>query len=348
MAKRHTTQTDKQRMGVFLTKKSDILLERFALVVSGKKVVDPFAGSGDLLKWAEENGAIHTKGYDIRPETGFEIRDSILDPPDYSGWIVVTNPPYLSSNKSKGAYKEHYRMWKQNDLYKCFLASLIGRNTEEALVIIPSNFLCESNSNARNLLFSTFEVLGVDYWTESVFDDASVGVAVLHIRRKEDFVSNGMQKFKCRILPAQTETEIIIEEKFGYLHGGREVSRLNTSYEFTKILDTSDSVNSKILVGCLDQGKFKLGFHYNEGEDVRVPKTVITNFQVNTVGFTLDEKEQREIIDVANRVLRELREKTHSFFLSNYMGAEQKILSQSLAKKFLSHACHLVLDKGVL
>lgn len=333
MSKRHNAQTEKQRMGVFLTKKSDILLEKFTSLVKGKRVVDPFAGDGDLLKWAEKNGAADTKGYDIRPETEFEIRDSILDPPDYSGQIVVTNPPYLSSNKSKGAYKKHYRIWKQNDLYKCFLASLIN-SADEALVIIPSNFLCESNSSARKLLFSTFEVLYVDYWTKPIFDDASVGVIVLHIRRKEDFFHNGIQKFKCRILPDQIETAIIVEEKFGYLHGGREISGLDTSYEFTKILDTDEIVNSKILVGCLDHGKLKLGFHYNEGEVTRVPKTVITNFQVNTVGFTLSEKEQKEVIGVANRVLGSLREKTHGLFLSNYMGAEQKILSQGLAKKF--------------
>lgn len=77
---------------------------------------------------------------------------------------------------------------------------------------------------------------------------------------------------------------------------------------------------------------------------MRVPKTVITNFQVNTVGFSLTSEEQQKVIEVANQKLQHMRSEYHSMFLSNYMGATQKIMSVSIAKAFLSDAVHSALD----
>ena len=55
----------KKQLGQFLTKNSSYILQNLEKYVKNKDVVDPFAGEGDLLDWAEEQGAFSVKGFDI-------------------------------------------------------------------------------------------------------------------------------------------------------------------------------------------------------------------------------------------------------------------------------------------
>lgn len=341
MTKRHTKQTSKQALGQYFTTNADRILSGFEDLIKNKNVIDPFAGGWDLLYWAQKNGASSVSAYDIEPKVdGTELKDSLLNPPSYSGSFVLTNPPYLASNKSKSKYKDIFAKWNQSDLYKCFLASIT--NAEEAIVIIPSNFLCESNSKARSMLFASYNVVSAKYWKEQVFDDATTGVCALYIKQKQG-LNNGIQEFPCLLLPENKQITMRLEKNHGYLHGGHELTSLNRSFEFEKVYE--QNINTNIVVGCLDGGKYELGFYYNDKEPIRAPKTVITTFQVNTVGFTLTESQQIEVIDCANAMLTRLRNQYDSMFLSNYMGATQKIMSVSIAKSLLSHATKKVVDK---
>lgn len=343
MAKRHTKQNSKQSLGQYFTTNADRILSGFEHYVIGKDVVDPFSGNWDLLSWASKNGATSIYGYDIDPKNeDTEQRDSLKNPATNYGKMVITNPPYLAANKSKGAYKEIFGKWKQSDLYKCFLASLARLDTDEAIVIIPSNFFCESNSKARDVLFSDYDITYAKYWREQVFDDATTGVCAIHLKRREGF-NYGRQEFDCLILPENKTVKMMLERQYGYIHGGHEVALLDKSYQFEKAEDPATLPNTNIVVGCLDNGKYKLGFHYSTGAAIITPKTVITTFQVNSVGFLLTEEDQREVIAVANQNLSRLRAKYESMFLSNYMGATQKIMSVNIAKALLSDAVKSVI-----
>jgi predicted RNA methylase len=55
----------KKQLGQFFTVNSDYILSGFSDFVKGKNIIDPFAGSGDLLIWAKRNGAKKIKGYDV-------------------------------------------------------------------------------------------------------------------------------------------------------------------------------------------------------------------------------------------------------------------------------------------
>ena len=64
-----------------------------------EKAVDPFAGNCDLVLYSPST---EWELYDIdvkRPEVVFN--DSLLNPIDYVGKTVITNPPYLAKNKTK-------------------------------------------------------------------------------------------------------------------------------------------------------------------------------------------------------------------------------------------------------
>jgi hypothetical protein len=346
MAKRHTKQNSKQSLGQYFTTNADTILSGFEHCVFGKDVVDPFSGDWDLLRWASKNGAASISGYDLEPKNSeTEQRDSLKNPSSYVGKLVITNPPYLAANKSKGAYKEIFEKWKQSDLYKCFLASLSRLGASEAIVIIPSNFFCESNAKARDSLFSDYDVVYAKYWREQVFDDATTGVCAIHLKSREGF-NYGKQQFECLVLPENKKISMHLEREYGYIHGGNEVALLDRSYHFEKIEDDKTIPNTKIVIGCLDHGKYKLGFHYNNENTIITPKTVITTFQVNSVDFILTDEQQKAIISVANQNLSSFREKYDSMFLSNYMGATQKIMSVNIARAFLSDATKKVLTSS--
>ena len=107
----------KAQLGQFFTTNADVVLRGFEPFVAGKAVTDPFAGNGDLLRWAKQNGAKSVKGYDIDPacidnKTVFE-NDSLLRPKRYD--FIVTNPPYLYQNKM--ADKALLAKSKHTDLY---------------------------------------------------------------------------------------------------------------------------------------------------------------------------------------------------------------------------------------
>lgn len=54
----------KQQLGQFFTTNSDYILKGFDKYIKNKEVIDPFAGNGDLIKWAKKHGVKTIKGYD--------------------------------------------------------------------------------------------------------------------------------------------------------------------------------------------------------------------------------------------------------------------------------------------
>ncbi|MDR1830960.1 MAG: hypothetical protein LBQ76_09345, partial [Candidatus Fibromonas sp.] len=57
--------TPKQQFGQFYTKNTDYILQGLNKFIIDKNITDPFAGAGDLLKWAKAGRASSVIGYDI-------------------------------------------------------------------------------------------------------------------------------------------------------------------------------------------------------------------------------------------------------------------------------------------
>jgi len=334
LAKRHTNLSRKQKNGQFFTTNADHILGGYEDIVRNKTVIDPFAGGKDLLLWAEKNGATNTVGYDLEPTSEDIIKnDSIADPPSYENMVLVTNPPYLSRNKFKGD-KHIFDVWKQNDLYKCHLASLDVRGCEEAVIILPSNFICESSSRARKMLFETHYIVSAKYWNEPVFEDATTGICVIHIRKGK----KPRQEFILQHVSDNENINIKLEERHSYLHGDDffdHILRASGDIEIIKTDIGMKDPNTNIVVGLLDNGKWQSGLSYNEGDPLFSKPKSFTTYQLTIPNITLTENEQKEVIEKFNKTLSYYRRKYHDLFLSNYMGPRQKILSRSFINKLL-------------
>ena len=331
MAKRHTAQNQQQKLGQYFTTNSDAMLEGFESLVVGKHVIDPFAGQKDLLHWAERNGAASAQGCDLVPQSSDIVcNDSLKNPPDYTGLMVVSNPPYLSRNKCKHD-KSVFAQWGQNDYYKCHLASLA--NCDQAIVIVPANFFCESSARARERLFETHSITRAKFWTEPAFDDATVSVAVFHIVKK----TKPLQDFSCLILPENTEIRMTLRRENSYLHGDTFFDYIRNARDIVAVKTDvgMPAPNTNLVVGLLDNGKWRSGISYNTGEPVYTNPKSFTTYQLTLPEYTLTEAQQQRIAGLFHRRLTEFRKKYHSMFLSNYMGPNQKILSRSIVKKLL-------------
>jgi hypothetical protein len=339
MAKRHLLTTEKQYKGQYYTTVANKLLNGWEKYTEGKCVLDPFVGAGDLLRWA--SNAKKVTGYDIDPAApGALLNDSLMDPPDYTGSFLISNPPYLSSNKCRDGDKRPYQKWGQSDYYKCHLASLLPNNCEEGILILPSNFISESNAKARELFFSDYEILELRYWREPTFEDTNTGIVAFVFKKASTRVPKRV--VPTTLYPQNVSFDMTLERRYKWLWGQDFFDTLNSAndYEYTRAVEVVPNTN--IVVGCLDNGRYSTGFHYNEEDPIIVKKSVITTFQLMTpYEFTLEE--QKEIVRVANELLANFREQYHSMFLSNYLGATQKIMSQTYAFRLVNAATDIVL-----
>lgn len=346
MTKRHTTLNDKQLKGQFFTSNATELLRGYEELVRGKRVVDPFAGDWDLLNWALENGATEIEGFDIDPQNAkTERRDSLLNPPDFQNRFLVSNPPYLSSNKNKD--KRAYDRWEQNDLYKCHLASLIEGNCEGGILILPSNFISESRDKARDLFLRNFQPLRLDYYYYQVFPNATTGIAVIAFERKP--LEGEGRTFPAFIHYAPENVrsvEIELRPEYKWLWGKEFFDRINSvksPFSINKWTEDETGFLTNIVLGLLDKGSWQQGLSFNEGETVVCGKKSFTTYQLlfpnvihgQRTKDVLTEEIQRKLVCRFNHELQTYRTQYHGLFLSNFMGADQKILSRDWCHKLL-------------
>lgn len=335
MAKRHTKQNSKQALGQYFTTNANTILEGYESLVVGKKVMDPFAGGSDLLNWATKNGATHTQGYDLVPQSSNIIQnDSLCNPPDYTDYLLVTNPPYLSANKCRTGDRKPYQIWGEGDYYKCHLASLAKMNCDEALEIVPSNFFCESRDGIRKRLFETHHIVSAKYWDQPVFDDATTGICVLHLRKGK----KPEQKFKLRILPADVLIDVELTKENKFLHG-KEFFDYIRNVETINIVKTDVGMakpNTNIVVGLLDNGAQPVGLSYNQKDPIYCQPKSFTTYQLTLPDYDISEDQQKQIVEIFQNKMSYFRQKYHSMFLANYMGPAQKIFSRSYVHLMLS------------
>ena len=92
---------NKRNLGQFYTTNFDYILQGIDIPLNVKHILEPFVGKGDLLKFIKNKDNYTFELYDIDPKYNNSIkRNTLLNPPSYKDKFILTNPPYLSRNKS--------------------------------------------------------------------------------------------------------------------------------------------------------------------------------------------------------------------------------------------------------
>lgn len=367
---------EKKQLGQFFTKNSDYILNGLEKFIKGKDVTDPFAGSGDLISWAKNYGAIKVKGYDVDKKhvnnADIFYRDSIKSPQQYK--FVLTNPPYLNVNKADQKTKEEYfNKGEFEDLYQISLFSIL--DSEEGIIIVPINFLSAENSKKiRNIFFSKFEIIEMNYFKHQVFPDTTYNVTAFYYKKKNNYFNdkfrirthihpdNGIIEIELKkssswsingdflkiIQNQKNDLEIyrLIEGDVLKKKGGIEISaaynHVKNKGKFRISEDLYGLIKSNIiLLKAIDsgseEGKIALEDVRKYGVDCLVSKESSRHMIYLIFGKELSISEQEKIIDIFNKEINRLRDKYSSLFLTNYRDNGRKRISFDFVYKFINY-----------
>lgn len=334
-------QTKKSLLGQFYTKNFGYIFEGFKVFDNVKNIIEPFAGSGDLLNFVDKN-YYNVESYDIDPKKDYiEERDTLLNPPEYKDKFVITNPPFLARNKCKD--KTLFDKYGVNDLYKCFIKVLVNNKCLGGIIILPLNFWCsirKMDIKLREMFLGVYQIEKLNIFEEKVFDDTTYSICSFLFKRRY----NQSNMFKAWIFPSRKEYKFKLSDLNNYMIGG-ELYLLPQNHEIkiTRLIK-DDIPNTNILLKCIDDSKeSKICLKIVDDETLKydcTPNKSERSYATLCIEPSIDLERQKKLVLDFNKYLEENREKYHSFFLSNYRESTdipRKRISFDLAYKIVNY-----------
>jgi hypothetical protein len=236
-----------------------------------------------------------------------------LNPPDYTGKYVATNPPFLARNKSKSTDKTAFARYDTDDLYKAALQSML--KAEGGLLVVPLNFFSSKESATRKLFLDQFTILKVIAFEESVFEDTDYTVCsfafVKHDRPRDqhvEFVFKPTNESKIFALKQAHDYQVGVEFTNLITDSGPKVTRLRED----------QTPNSKLFLRALDTGTVNGRIALSIAEQPFFGKNTDRTFASIQVDCKLSESAQKLLCILFNAILEQYRTHFHSMFLNGY------------------------------
>jgi hypothetical protein len=335
----------KKSAGQFYTVLCDYILDGVPRPPKNVKVIEPFAGQGDLLGWIGNNNPI--EAYDIDPKhIAVQQRDTLLDPPNYDSCWVITNPPYLARNHADD--KTLFDTYESNDLYKCFMISLANSDCLGGSIIIPVGFFLSPRDidvSCRNLFLSKYRVVQVKYFEEDVFPDTSTTVVVISFEKSPEALAQQVVKWLHR--PSGLQKDFLIRKADDWIIGG-DIYKLSTPVGITvrryvkgRQLEEGESLTGLTLT-ALDSGKAsgRIRLKYDPMYVYPAKDSSRAYLTVCIKGITLSSEQQKEIAYRFNDFIELKRNETWSLFLPQFRESKdyaRKRIPFELAYRIILH-----------
>lgn len=300
------------------SKNKDLL---FNIKFNPANAVDPFAGDCDM-----QNYFPNTKWefYDIDPKkSNVILRDSLLNPIDYADKTVITNPPYLSKNKTKD-FREIYDKYNVDDLYKAAIKSIVG--CKNGILIIPINFFTdEKTKKIRTEFLSNYKVSYVNYFTRQMFENTSYNVCSFYFEKGK---TNAVEFYD---FEQKASINIELKEEFGYRVGGDFFNQFeNIKPVFSKSLN--GKANTNLFLNCLDKRKENFSLHYTPNY-IYNGKKEDRMFATLNCEKDLTIREQVELANKFNTLITKVKKQYGNLIFSNYRDFGRKRISLDDAYK---------------
>jgi len=325
----------KHNLGQFYSTNVDHILDGM-VIPEGSAVIEPFAGNMDLVGWSKLN---NVEMFDIAPlHDCITRRDTLLNPPEYDGKFVLTNPPYRS--RANNPDKTIYEKYDVVDLFYAFLSSI--RNVCGGIIILPLIFFTAQKkmfAKGRDDFMSRFKITRVNYFEEPVFDDTTTTIASFQfVKNNEPLVE---QEIPWHIYGnGQKITRTFVHEKKdnwlvgGYMfklpmHSDIKISRHRPHTPPTQFL-------SHMTLRALDYRGSPINMKYI---DDLSHKSKSSPGAYHTFEFNREfsSEQQKKIVEAFNKFLTEKRELHHSLFMAMYRERTRRRLCLTLALRILSH-----------
>lgn len=331
--------SNKKNRGQFYTTNASYILDGFPLPPADIRcIIEPFAGKGDLIKWIKQSehpglSNVEIEAYDIEPKdaaTAIQQRDTLMNPPNYANAWIITNPPYLARNKCEN--KAIYELYDTNDLYKCFILSVIRQNNcRGGIFIIPAGFFFSPRDidvRCRDAFMTRFKITKVKYFEESVFEDTATTIAAFSFEKSDTPFAE--QNVIWKMMPSGTEKTFHMSSSRVWIIGG-DIYCLPIPENITvrRHIDGQALRNGEqqtyITLNALDSGKHdgRIGLTYNPGYIYPAKECSRTYATLRICGAYLDEADQRRICEEFNAFLEEKRRETWSLFLPQFRESKE-------------------------
>lgn len=341
----------KKKLGQFYTTNYEYILNGLEIPNNIKKIIEPFAGNGDLLNFISNNIDIEKEFYDIEPKKDYIIkRNTILEPPNYNNAFILTNPPYLARNKSID--KTLYNKYKVNDLYKCFIIELLSNKCLGGIIIIPLNFWCSirnTDIELRKKFLEIYEIILLNIFEEQVFDDTNYTICSFQFQLKKDNINN---EINIMIYPNKINIKTELNENNNYMIGGSiyNLPILN-KYKINRITNKNinNSNRTNILVKCIDDNKDnKIKLSYVDDNNIYIDTTSNQSsrtYATLIIEPKIDKEKQLKLIELFNNYLNDERIKYNSLFLTNYRESKKDIARKRISFELVYLISSYILEK---
>jgi hypothetical protein len=340
----------KKELGQFYTTNYKYILSNMVIPKDINHIIEPFVGNGDLLEFINSKETYIIETYDI--DSNYENvikRDTLMNPPNYNNKFVLTNPPYLARNKSKN--KELYDKYNCNDLYKCFIITLIDNICEGGIIIIPLNFISsirKSDIYLRKRFLEKYSIKIINIFEEQVFNDTKYNVCSMYFMKKLE-ENEQEEPIKIYIYPSKKIMNITLTKSNNYTIGG-EIYNLpqNDKYKIYRATRETNENITNILLKCIDDSiKNKLGFKVVKDDELFIDNTLnlsARSYATLCINKKLSLEEQELLVKNMNDFINTERNKYNSLFLSNYRESNtiaRKRISFDLAFKICNYILSL-------
>ncbi len=348
-----TNTINKKNRGQFYTTNSSYILDGFPLPPEDIRcIIEPFAGRGDLIEWVEKSGcASIIEAYDIEPKSeNIMKRDTLINPPDYNNAWVITNPPYLARNKSENKYI--YELYDTNDLYKCFITSIVKQNNcRGGIFIIPAGFFFsprEIDVRCRDTFMKKYKITKIKYFEETVFDDTTTTIVAFSFEKS--VVDLQEQNVEWIMMPSNVKKEFNMNSLNDWIIGG-DIYKLSVPenisvrryVEGQKLRENEQQLN--ITLNALDSGTKcgRIGLTYKKDYIYPAKECSRTYATFRITGKILTENEQIQICKEFNDLLEKKRKDMWSLFLPQFRESKEyarKRIPFELAYRIFLHIIH--------
>lgn len=265
---------------------------KLSLKESNNILLEPFAGSGNIIKMIQEIGFTNDwVAYDIEPKEKNIIQQDTIENYPVGFDIGITNPPYLAKN-SATRKRINIDFGKYEDLYQVCIEKML-RNNNFVAAIIPESFITSGFFRERLFAFISLN-------SRHIFSDTDIPV--------------------CLALWIKENTkDFMIYHNNNFLGSFNEINKHKLPAEKRNIFKFNDK-NGQIGIRCIDNSIPSLEFMDGDcisPDEIKISSRAYTRVSID---FSLSAKDYKNIIKQSNMILSDFRNKTHDLFFTAFKG----------------------------